>query len=185
MGNNKSSSSLKAATRRARADQRREALYVQAIGLQVEYRTGRVVAGYDSFSSRAEIERKESRVYSRDILTPSERYCVEVLGVKNPLADIPTRKKTEKNWTAVYLPDGTRKMFASAESAQAYLETHAGSLTRPQAKQEPDAPKAVARVYYRVTYTYREFTDIDKAMAAFRRDSLAVTIKIGDKTITK
>lgn len=127
MGSRAKSSSLEAATRKARADQMHEALYVQAIGLQVEYRTGRVVAGYDSFSSRAEIERKESRVYSRDILTPSERYCVEVLGVKNPLVDIP-RRKTRAKYVPVYTADGVRHVVR-VDQLETFLAKNSSATT--------------------------------------------------------
>lgn len=112
------SKSLEAATRKARADQRREALYIQAIGVQCDYRSGRTVPDYDSMSSREQILRKEERVYSRDILTPSERWAVEVLGLENRLADVPHRPRNNSAYVPVYTADGVRHVVRGDRVAE-------------------------------------------------------------------
>ena len=107
-------------TRKARMMQAREAAYVQAIGDAADYERGREVRVYDSFSSRAEIAKREEFVGRRRMLTPVEDWCVHMGYLQNPYQKSATPTERKALYTVTYR-DGRRRSFKTIWDARAEL----------------------------------------------------------------
>lgn len=107
-------------TRKARMMQAKEAAYVQSIGDAADYERGREVRVYDSFSTRAEVARREEFVSRRRMLTPVEDWCVSMGYLKNPYQKTATPKERHALYTVTY-SDGRRRSFKTIWDARAEL----------------------------------------------------------------
>ena len=112
-------------TRKARMMQAREAAYVQSIGDAADYERGREVRVYDSFSTRAEVARREEFVGRRRMLTPVEDWCVSMGYLENPYQKSAVPKERRALYTVTYR-DGRRRSFKTIWDARAEL-TRSGS----------------------------------------------------------
>lgn len=107
-------------TRKARMMQAQEAAFVQSIGDAADYERGREVRVYDSFSSRAEVARREEFVARRRMLTPIEDWCVHMGYLQNPYAKSAEPKERHALYTVTYR-DGKRRSFKTIWDAREEL----------------------------------------------------------------
>lgn len=109
-------------TRKARKMDIQEALYIQSRGIAADYIKGRCVAPYHSGSSSFDVEQRERFSYAH-LLTPTEQWAVQRGYMKNPFAERPNRKVERDAFkSAVYLADGRRRVFLTADAAYEYFE---------------------------------------------------------------